>query len=221
LLNRADCRGGRAIAYATLRSAAVVGIVEKRSRFIAHAAPVRSEEEALGFIQRIRGEHANASHNIFAYKVGAAARLSDDGEPSGTAGQPVFDVIEKQGISDTVIVVTRYFGGILLGAGGLVRAYSAAASAAVETAERLETIPAVDLRLRMAYSLLGKVQYLIAQIGALTVASEFSGEVLLHCRVHAAQASSLITQLAEISGGRILVDHLGDSQVREDLTLLE
>ncbi|HYG60495.1 MAG TPA: YigZ family protein, partial [Symbiobacteriaceae bacterium] len=104
--------------YITVQRHAQVEVIIKKSRFIANVAPVRSEQEAWSFIERIRAEHSEATHNCFAFKAGAAQRMSDDGEPSGTAGRPIFEVLDKQGLSDTAIVVTRYFGGILLGAGG-------------------------------------------------------------------------------------------------------
>ena len=110
--------------------------IERKSRFIGYIAPVSSEEEARAFIAAIREKHADATHNVWAclLRGGAVARCSDDGEPQGTAGLPTLDVLRKSGLDDCVVVVTRYFGGILLGAGGLTRAYSAAAKAAVDAA---------------------------------------------------------------------------------------
>ena len=110
------------MAYVTVQRHGQAEIIIKRSRFIANVAPVRSEAEARGFIERIRAEQSGANHNCFAFKAADAQRMSDDGEPSGTAGRPIFEVLDKQGLSDIVIVATRHFGGILLGAGGLVRA---------------------------------------------------------------------------------------------------
>ena len=104
----------------------VMEFVERKSRFIGHIAPVRDEAEALDFLSRIRAEHRDASHNVFAYilRENGVKRMSDDGEPQGTGGVPVLEVLEREGLTDVAVVVTRYFGGILLGAGGLVRAYS-------------------------------------------------------------------------------------------------
>ena len=117
----------------TLRGAAVAEIEEKRSVFIAYAAPVRSEDEAHAIIEEKKKEYADATHNVWAYYIdgGARARCSDDGEPQGTAGMPTLNVLKMSGGTDMCVVVTRYFGGTLLGAGGLVRAYSAAAKAAI------------------------------------------------------------------------------------------
>jgi uncharacterized YigZ family protein len=203
--------------YKTVRGPAQAEIVIKKSRFIAHVAPVSTEAEAVAFINRIRTEHAEATHNCWAYKAGTAVRLSDDGEPSGTAGRPIFDVIEKQGISDVCVVVTRYFGGILLGAGGLVRAYSQAAVLGVEAAGVAETVPALDMRLTLDYSLVGKVQYLLEQLKALTLDAQYGFEVTIDCRILAAWEADLLAQLQELSAGRIQVERLRELTVGGDL----
>lgn len=203
--------------YKSVRGPAQTEVVIKKSRFIAHVAPVSTEEEAVAFVQRIRTEHAEATHNCYAYKAGNAVRLSDDGEPSGTAGRPIFDVIEKQGISDVCVVVTRYFGGILLGAGGLVRAYSQSAAAGVEAAGVAETVPALDLRLTLDYGLVGKVQYLLEQVGALTLDSQYGHEVTVDCRILAAWEADLVAQLQDLSAGRIQVERLRELNVGGDL----
>lgn len=203
--------------YKSVRGPAQTEIVIKKSRFIANVAPVSTEEEAVAFIQHIRTEHAEATHNCYAYKAGNAVRLSDDGEPSGTAGRPIFDVIEKQGISDVCVVVTRYFGGILLGAGGLVRAYSQSAATGVEAAGVAETVPALDLRLTLDYGLVGKVQYLLEQVGALTLDSQYGHEVTVDCRILAAWEADLVAQLQDLSAGRIQVERLRELNVGGDL----
>lgn len=119
--------------YKTLRAPASDEFTEKRSRFIGYAQPVSTQVEAAAFIERIKKQHHDATHNVFAYllREGQLERYSDDGEPQGTAGIPVLDVLRKQGVTNCAVVVTRYFGGILLGAGGLVRAYSHAAAIAL------------------------------------------------------------------------------------------
>jgi uncharacterized YigZ family protein len=205
------------MAYTTVAGRGLAEITIKKSQFIANVAHVASEEEAWAFIEEIRTQHAEATHNCFAFKAGSIQRMSDDGEPSGTAGRPIFDVLEKQGLSDTVIVVTRYFGGILLGAGGLVRAYSQAAVAGVEAAGIARAVPAVDLRMKLDYGLLGKVQYLLQQKGALTLNTEFGHEVVIDCRLKAEQQGALESELAELSAGRILVEKIGDLLVGGDL----
>jgi uncharacterized YigZ family protein len=205
------------MAYTTVAGRGLAEIIIKKSQFIANVAHVASEEEAWAFIEEIRTQHAEATHNCFAFKAGSIQRMSDDGEPSGTAGRPIFDVLDKQGLSDTVIVVTRYFGGILLGAGGLVRAYSQAAVAGVEAAGIARAVPAVDLRMKLDYGLLGKVQYLLQQKGVLTLNTEFGHEVVIDCRLKADQQGALESELAELSAGRILVEKIGDLLVGGDL----
>ena len=131
-------KGERAVEYVTVEREAADEFIEKKSRFIGACRPVKTEEEALRFIQEKKSRYWDASHNVFAYilREGNTARFSDDGEPQGTAGQPMLNVFQREGVVNVVCVVTRYFGGILLGAGGLVRAYSKAASMALEAAGR-------------------------------------------------------------------------------------
>lgn len=205
------------VAYLTVRGTGQAEIVIRKSRFIANVAPAPSEEAAWAFIEKIRAAHREATHNCFAFKAGAAQRMSDDGEPSGTAGRPIFDVIEKQGLSDTVIVVTRYFGGILLGAGGLVRAYSQAAAAGVKEAGIAEGVPAVDLRLHMEYSLVGKVQHLLQQRGAVVLDAGFGVEATIDCRILQEAAGDLERELTDLSAGRLRIDRLREVLVTADL----
>lgn len=134
---------------------------EKKSRFIGYAAPVTTQEEAIGFVDRIRKTHPDARHNVYAYVLrdNHQQRFSDDGEPQGTAGMPVLDTIRKQDLTDVALVVTRYFGGILLGGGGLVRAYGHAASLALRAAGIVEMRYSAVYDVEVEYTLLGKVEY--------------------------------------------------------------
>jgi uncharacterized YigZ family protein len=140
--------------YVTVKQESHVEFEEKRSLFIGHAIHVDSEEEAAAFIKSIKKEYADATHNVWAYhlKGGIIARYSDDGEPQGTAGMPVLEAIRKSGVDDVCVVVTRYFGGILLGAGGLVRAYSHSAVIAIEGAEVVTYEPYFEYELVCGYS---------------------------------------------------------------------
>ena len=125
-------------AYTTVLGASEAEFTEKKSRFIGRCFPVETEDEAFAVIADVKKRHWDATHNCYAFIVGEnglTQRFSDDGEPSGTAGMPILDVIKQKGLTNTLIVVTRYFGGILLGAGGLVRAYSKAAASAVDCAD--------------------------------------------------------------------------------------
>ena len=140
-------------------------IVEKKSRFIANIQPVSTEEEALQFIGKMKKQYYDARHNCYAYIIGRneeIKRSSDDGEPSGTAGRPMLNILEKEGIYNTAVVVTRYFGGILLGTGGLVRAYQEAVQEGLKHTPLVERQAGVKLLMQLPYTLLGKVQYVCA-----------------------------------------------------------
>lgn len=139
--------------YYTVGNYATSEYVVERSRFLGYVKNVCSEEEAQQFVREIKAKHHDAKHNCFAYNLkDGKKRCSDDGEPSGTAGVPILDILERQGIKDTVIVVTRYFGGVLLGTGGLVRAYSTAAKLAVENAGVVKMCKARSYALTCSYS---------------------------------------------------------------------
>ena len=167
--------------YETVAGYASDEFVERKSRFIGHIAPVRDEAEALDFLSRIRAEHRDASHNVFAYilRENGVKRMSDDGEPQGTGGVPVLEVLEREGLTDVAVVVTRYFGGILLGAGGLVRAYSHGAKLAVDAAVRRHMNPCTVLELCFGYDWYGKISYLLPRYNAQTLESDFGAEVRL------------------------------------------
>ena len=143
-----------AVLYTTLEHEGVTEFTEKKSVFIGHAIPVKSGEEAQAYVKKQKNAYMDARHNVWAYlmKGEIVARYSDDGEPQGTAGMPVLDAIRKNGCTDTVIVVTRYFGGTLLGTGGLVRAYTAAALGALKEAEIIEYDVYTELSIEVGYS---------------------------------------------------------------------
>lgn len=147
--------------YRTVEKAAHDEIIIERSRFIGYCMPVATEEAALAFIKEIKSKHWDATHNVHGYVIGEnneIQRYSDDGEPSGTAGVPVLEVIKKENLRNVAVVVTRYFGGIKLGAGGLVRAYTKGAKIALEAGGIITKILAKVLRVSVAYPLLGKLQ---------------------------------------------------------------
>lgn len=174
--------------YLTVRHEVEVQFEEKKSTFIGHIKRVESEEEAKEFVEKVKSEHKDATHNVPAYIVGEnrmIQRYSDNGEPQGTAGIPVLEVIKKNGITDTAIVVTRYFGGILLGAGGLVRAYSRSAADAVKASGIVLKVKGVSLTITINYDLLGKVQYLFSSKNWYIENIEYTDEVkiLFNCEV--------------------------------------
>lgn len=167
--------------YRTVSEEARGEFTERRSRFIGTAKPVRTEEEAMDFIRSVRADNREATHNVYAYalRAGQARRYSDDGEPQGTAGVPVLDVLLKSEVTDAAVVVTRYFGGILLGAGGLVRAYSHGASIALEAAGVITMGACFQASLKCDYSRYGKLLPLISEYGGTVDDSAFTDQVTL------------------------------------------
>lgn len=149
--------------YKTVLKENTAELIEKKSRFIAAVLPVKTEEEALWFINKKKKEHYDATHNTYAYIVreNNIARFSDDGEPGGTAGLPMMEVLKKEELFDVCVVVTRYFGGTLLGAGGLVRAYSKSAKLGVDAAEIVTMLTVKKFAVKCSYDLFGKVKYLV------------------------------------------------------------
>jgi uncharacterized YigZ family protein len=194
----------------TLARSVSVEMEERKSVFIGHAAPVSSEEEARAFIEDKRREFHDATHNVYAYLLngGAVARYSDDGEPQGTAGIPVLNVVKMSGATDLCVVVTRYFGGILLGAGGLVRAYGASARQAVEAAGLAVFEPWSVLRVTLSYSDYQKFQAAIPKLGASEDSSSFGEGVESVCAVLAAEEEKFRTSVAELTNGKAAVELL-------------
>lgn len=166
--------------YRTVYIGAEAEIVEKKSRFIATVQPVKSEEEAVAFIESMRKKYWDARHNCFAYVIGdhfQIHRFSDDGEPGGTAGKPMLDVLIGEEIHDALVVVTRYFGGTLLGTGGLVRAYQSATKAGLEASIVIEKLWGCKLKISTDYTGLGKIQYLLAQRNLSILNTEYTDYV--------------------------------------------
>lgn len=154
--------------YRTVYEEAEGEIVEKKSRFIATVKPIQSEEDAKAFIEGLKKQYWDANHNCFAYQLGERndiQRFSDDGEPQGTAGKPILDVLKGEDIKNTVIVVTRYFGGTLLGTGGLVRAYGRSAKEGLQAATILDKVLYKKLSIKVDYTMVGKIQYETLQEG--------------------------------------------------------
>lgn len=190
--------------YTTVSREAHVEFEEKRSLFIGHAIHVDTEEEAQAFIKKMKKEYSDATHNVSAYilKGGIIARYSDDGEPQGTAGMPTLEAIRKSGVTDVCVVVTRYFGGILLGAGGLVRAYSHSAAIAVEGAGIITYEPYSEVELRCGYSEYQKYSNILANEGAIIDGTDFEADVLLRFAVKRSRADALLKKITETGNGR-------------------
>lgn len=191
--------------YRTLHTSAQDEFVEKRSRFIGYAKPVQTEDEALAFIAEIKKKHWDAKHNVYAYALrdGQIRRYSDDGEPQGTAGVPVLEVLLKGDITDAVIVVTRYFGGILLGGGGLVRAYGHAASIAVKAAGLETRVLCQDASLSCDYAQYGRVQPLILSHGGVLEETLYEDDVKLRFYIRPEAVGVLEKDLADATAGSV------------------
>ena len=162
--------------FKTIDKHSEIEIIEKKSRFIANVFPVSNEEEALNFISTIKKTYYNARHNCFAYVIGGdipIIRFSDDGEPSGTAGKPILDVLLGEKIENALIIVTRYFGGTLLGTGGLVRAYGKAAKEGILAAKIVEMDIYNKIIISIDYSFIGKIQYEISNNGHILIDTEY------------------------------------------------
>ena len=178
--------------------------IEKKSRFIGRVWPVESEEEALEKIQAMKKQHYDATHNCWAYIIkDGAVRFSDDGEPGGTAGMPMLQVLQKEGLYNIVCVVTRYFGGILLGAGGLVRAYTKGAKIAVDAAGRSMKRVWSVLYVPFAYTYYERVKLEVEAFGGLIRNTDFGSEVELEILMPEAQAQPFLDRLTDMSAGNI------------------
>lgn len=183
-------------------------IIEKKSRFIATVHPVKTEEEALSFIDGIRRQYWDASHNCTAFTIGKnhqLTRCSDDREPSGTAGRPMLDVLLGEDLHDTAVVVTRYFGGTLLGTGGLVRAYTAAVREGLKKAVILEKRPGVHLSIHTDYNGVGKIQYILNQSQIPILRSEYTDSVFLEALAPVSLLTSTIAAITEGTSGQALL----------------
>lgn len=193
--------------YKTLRDTSTFVYEEKRSRFIATAAFADTEDRALAILGEVRAANRTARHNVYAYVLqNGRVRYSDDGEPAKTAGTPVLETIQHAGISDVIVVVTRYFGGILLGTGGLVRAYTTAAAGALQQAELVSMRLVVDCRLRLPYALFEQAQRLVAASGAKLSDPVFDDAVTLVWRMPAGEQTPLCRSLSELTRGAAQVE---------------
>ncbi|AEE96365.1 YigZ family protein [Mahella australiensis] len=193
--------------YRTVKDYAREQYVVKRSKFIASVKPVVNEDQAVAFLVDVRNEFYDATHNCYAYNIlvdgSPLWRFSDDGEPSGTAGLPILNVIEQRSLSNVAIVVTRYFGGILLGAGGLVRAYSHAAALAVNAAGIMEMLPAKTICVITSYNLLSGIQKLVSAFEAQIGGTDYKDRVKMSIIVKTEVIDRFIKSLHDISKGDI------------------
>ena len=191
--------------YKTIRARAEDEFIERRSRFIGHIAPVGSEEEAIAFIEEVRASNREANHNCYAYvlREGQIKRYSDDGEPQGTAGTPILEVLLRNELVDVCAVVTRYFGGVLLGAGGLVRAYSTGASLVVAAGGILRMAPCTSFVTEVDYAFYGKLSYLLPQYNIQVLESDFGEKVRLVLLIRSDRLPAFEKELQELSAGQV------------------
>ena len=194
--------------YKTISERCEARFVEKKSEFIGYLSPVKTEEEAVAFINEIRAMHRKATHNCYAYilRENSTARHSDDGEPSGTAGVPIYEVLRKEELCDVACVVTRYFGGIMLGAGGLVRAYTRGAKDAVDAAKIKVMAEAAKAEITVDYSLYGRLPQIFAEFDARTESEDFADTVKVTVFVRWELAEKLKEKLIDSCNGKVVVD---------------
>lgn len=204
--------------YKTFGQNAQAELVEKRSRFIARAYRVQSEEEALAILNDIRTRFWDARHHVYAYTLrnNNITRFSDDGEPSKTAGPPVLDVITREEVTDCMIVVTRYFGGTLLGAGGLVRAYGKSAKMALDAAGVVTMTPCVQYRATVSYGDWGKFQNVLSNLGASEPQGEFGADIIASFWIPLTREEHTLAELTEQFNALIV-----PQKIQEDYFCLE
>lgn len=203
--------------YKSVKQCSEAEYTVNRSRFIGRCFPVDSEEAALCLLGDIRKKHWDATHNCFAYRIGenAAARFSDDGEPGGTAGKPIMDILTGRGLTNVLCVVTRYFGGILLGAGGLVRAYSKSAADAVTKAGIVSYLPGTILDIPMAYSRYGTLEgFIRANAEVRNVA--FAQNVVVTAAVEDTNLLKFMKEVTERSDGRCTPVTIGTGYMKKE-----
>ena len=204
--------------YKTVYRGGEAEIVEKKSRFIATVIPVKSEEEAITFIESLKKQYWNATHDCFAYVIGdhfQTQRCSDDGEPSGTAGRPMLDVLLSEEVHDVAVVVTRYFGGTLLGTGGLVRAYQGATKAGLGAATMITKFYGQKVSVKTDYTGLGKIQYILGQRGLQILHSEYTDSVTLEVLLPETQTRQVMAEITEGTNGQAVMEILEDCYFAE------
>lgn len=198
--------------YKTIEFESKDEFVEKKSRFIGYVKPVKTQEEATNFINSIKSKHWDATHNVSAFvlRENNIQRSSDDGEPSGTAGVPTLDVLLKENLVDVCVVVTRYFGGTLLGAGGLIRAYSHSSKIAVEAGHIITMAPCKVLSVSVDYSFYDRLNILLCEFNANIENSEFTDNVTLTFSVRENTVPLLQDKLTQLNNGKYIFKEIGE-----------
>lgn len=183
-------------------------ITEKRSRFIGNIVHVDSEEEAVEFVKQIKKEYYDAKHSAYAYITGGIKRYSDDGEPAKTAGLPILDMLDAQKITDCVCVVTRYFGGVLLGTGGLVRAYTKAVQEGLDNSQVAMLAYGTSMKIETDYNGIGKLQYILGKAGVAIQSSEYTDVVTLQVFLLQEQKEVILKEMTEATAGKCKFEEL-------------
>lgn len=201
--------------YFTISKAANAQYIEKKSRFIGYISPIKSKDEANSFIKSIKEKHKDARHNVSAYSLykGGILHCSDDGEPQGTAGVPVLEVLKKEEVFDVCVVVTRYFGGVLLGGGGLVRAYSHTCKLALDAAEIVVQTPCEELVVILEYPMLDKINYILPKFNPRNAEYDYGEKVKIKMIVKAEDANDLKKELQSYSFDKIKVNSEGQKMM--------
>lgn len=201
--------------------------IEKKSRFIAEVYPVASEEEVFAYLEEVKKRYWDARHHCWAYVIGrnpASERMSDDGEPAGTAGKPILEVIRGRNVTDVFVVVTRYFGGTLLGTGGLVRAYTAATAAALSDTVIITRIQGIKLDIHTDYTGLGKIQYLIGQRGLYVQDTVYTDRVVISVLVPEEERGAFEKEVMEGTNGQAVMENKGEcwfAQTEQGIEILD
>ncbi|WP_366247616.1 YigZ family protein [Terribacillus aidingensis] len=206
--------------YFTVKSEGSHEIVIQKSRFIGHVKRVETEEEAVNFVQKIKKEHKDATHNCSAYMIGEhdlIQKASDDGEPSGTAGVPILEVLKKKGLKDTAVVVTRYFGGIKLGAGGLIRAYSGSAAQSIDEIGVVKRQLMQLAEIHIDYTLLGKVENELRQSAYTLRTIDYADRVVLHVALQSGQEEEFQAYVTDMTNAQAEITFGGQEYIEEDV----
>ncbi|HYF75169.1 MAG TPA: YigZ family protein [Candidatus Nitrosocosmicus sp.] len=208
-----------AAGYRMLKKYADTYFIEKKSKFISYVQPVYSEEEAVQFLSTIRKKHYDATHNCYAYTLGESMniqRSSDDGEPSGTAGIPILEVLRKEELTNSIVIVTRYFGGIMLGAGGLIRAYTEGAASGIKAAGTVRVQPFSVHQLKLDYGFLSKLQYEMPKRDYMIESVDYLENVTMRVFTAPELSGAFIEDIAQWTNGAVTVEPLGEQLLKVD-----
>lgn len=205
--------------YKTIITDTTTQFTEKHSRFIGYVAHTETDEEAVAFIDKIRSLHSDARHNVYAYVLNADNRMrySDDSEPHGTAGKPILDIINGMELKDVTVVVTRYFGGILLGTGGLVRAYSKAAKDTLDAADKYLMVPGVTYEVKIDYSNLSRFESLLSQFDCNDTNIDFKENVSIGFSVPETRSEEFLIALKDAFASSVVAEKTGNSYAKQKI----